>query len=153
MEGVLLEKFNKLKPSNIPKTQFNSRISDERHQDGSATARNLRIHLFIIFSKGFIASFLTIRWYHSDGCKNQCHCAPAIYLLLWIDLELCMIIDRAVSAPGNGNYVIDGNNARDKFNPTLAMANVLNTKIVFDDTNFYKFMHIHKNKYDQSITF
>ena len=64
-------------------------------------------------------------WDNTDGYKNQYRCASAIYLLSCIALEFSIIIDREVGAPGNGKYVVDVLNARDKQMTKLAMEKIL----------------------------
>ena len=81
MEGVVLGNFNKLKPSTIPMAQFHSHLSDEIDQDVSTTATNILIILQFILKNKMIAPYLTIIWYHMDGCANQYHCESDIYLL------------------------------------------------------------------------
>ena len=51
MEGVAIEHFNKLKPSTIPMTHFNSRLSDESDQDDSTPATNVCINLQLFLKK------------------------------------------------------------------------------------------------------
>ena len=53
-------------------------------------------------------------WGHKGGCEIQCCCACTIYLLTFLASWFIIIIDREVGAPGNGKYVVDGMNARDK---------------------------------------
>ena len=67
MEGVALEHFNKLKPSNIPTEQFHSNLSDESDQNDITIATHLHILLQFILTKGMIAPFLKTIWDHRDG--------------------------------------------------------------------------------------
>ena len=48
--------------------QFHSHLSDEIDQDVSTTATNILIILQFILKNKMIAPYLTIIWYHMDGC-------------------------------------------------------------------------------------
>ena len=48
-----------------------------------------------------------------------------------------MIIDRAVRAPGNGKYLVDGMNDRDKWMLKLEMVKLLNPKLIQGDRIFF----------------
>ena len=56
----------------------------------------------------------TTAWEETDGCAKQYRCATAMYLLSLISVRFNIVIDRAVGAPGNGKYIVDGLNAIDK---------------------------------------
>ena len=49
-----------------------------------------------------------------DGCADQYNCVCNTYLLTYLALEFCIIIDRQFGSPGNGKYVVHRINARDK---------------------------------------
>ena len=55
MEGVALNKFNKLKTSNITMAQCNPHLSDKSNQDASTTATNLHILFQFILTKKYIS--------------------------------------------------------------------------------------------------
>ena len=86
MEGFALEKFNKLKPSTIPMTQFHSHLSSESDQDTSTTATYLCILLQYILAEKNIHTFLTTMQDYIDGCAKQYNFESAIYLLSCLDL-------------------------------------------------------------------
>ena len=86
MEVFALDNFNKLKPSTIPMEKSQYHLSDERDQDDITTTTHICILLQLIISKGFIASFSTTMWYHTDGCTNQYRCTSDICLILYIVL-------------------------------------------------------------------
>ena len=88
MEGVLIEHFNKLKPSTIPMAQFHSFTYDEIFQDARNIVTYIYILLQFILTKQMIAPFLTTMWDHTCGCANHYHCASAIYLLSCLDFLL-----------------------------------------------------------------
>ena len=94
MEGVALDHSNKLKPSTIPMTQFNSSLSDESDQDAITTATHLCIIIQFILTNKTIYPYLTTIWDHTDGCANQYRCEKDIYLLSCIALECSIIIER-----------------------------------------------------------
>ena len=50
-----------------------------------------------------------------------------------------------VGAPGHGKYVVDGLNYRDKQMIRLEMENILNSELILDDLNVFKFMQVHEN--------
>ena len=114
MEEVLLDPFNKLKPSTIYMSQFHSHLSDEIDQDAINTTTHLHINLQFLLTKKIIYPFLINMWDHTDGCAYQYCCASAIYLLSCIALEFSRTIDRAEGAPGHGKYLVDVLNYRNK---------------------------------------
>ena len=58
MEVIVLEHFNKLKPSTIHMAQFHSRLSSERYQGDSTSTTHLRILLqFLITKKWYLNSW------------------------------------------------------------------------------------------------
>ena len=81
IEGVALEKFNKLKQSTIPMANFHSNLSDESDQDASTTETHLCIIIQFLLTKWMIYPLLTTMWDHTDGCANKYCCASAIYLI------------------------------------------------------------------------
>ena len=94
MGEVVLDHFNKLKPSTMPMVKFYSCLSNESYQDASNTATHLCILPQFILKNGTIAPFLTIVWDQTDSCENQYRYASTIYLISCIDLEFSIIIDR-----------------------------------------------------------
>ena len=58
-------------------------------------------------------SLITI-WGNTYGCSEQYICASALYLMSVITQTYSIIIDRGISAPGNGKEVVDGVNDVDK---------------------------------------
>ena len=77
-----------------------------------------------------IAPFFTTMWDHTDGCTKQYRCESSIYLLSCIALEFSIIIYRAVVSPINGKYVVDSINVIYKWMIKLAIAKLLNTKLI-----------------------
>ena len=53
-------------------------------------------------------------WKEKYGCANQYICALASYLMTIVSYKLKIITYKEIGAPGNGKYVLDGLNARDK---------------------------------------
>ena len=84
MEGVSLERFNKLKPSTLFMAQFNSRLSDKIEQDDSTTTTHPHIILRFLLFKGLINSLLTTILDHTNVCSDQYHSESLIYLLTWL---------------------------------------------------------------------
>ena len=80
------------------------------------------------------------------GCTKKYHCASDFYLLSCITLDICIIIKRENGALGNGKYFVGGLNSRDKWIIQLAIVKILNSELICDDPNFYKFMQVHENE-------
>ena len=51
---------------------------------------------------------------NTDGCAEKYRRASALYLMSVMSQTYSIIIDRGISAPGNGKEVVDGLNAVDK---------------------------------------
>ena len=66
-EGVVLDQFNKLKPSTIPMAQFFSRLYDEIDQLASTTSTHISIIIQFILTKEMIHRLFTTMWYHMGG--------------------------------------------------------------------------------------
>ena len=94
MEGVLLDKFNKFQPLNIPMEQFRSCLSDESYQYASTTETQNFIILQFLLAKTMMAPFLATMWDHTNGCTNWYCFASAIYVLSCLTLEFSINIDR-----------------------------------------------------------
>ena len=116
--------------------KFHYRLSNEIDQDYSTTATHLRILLRFLLSNLFIASIFTTMWHHTDCCTKHHRCEYAIYLLSCLTLEFCIIIDRAVGAPGHVKYFVGSLSARDKLIIELTMEKRFNTELVCGGPNF-----------------
>ena len=68
-----------------------------------------------------ISSFFTTMWYQTEGCAKHYHFASAIYLLSFVALEFCIIIDIAVGSSGHGKDVVYDMNVRNKLMLKLSM--------------------------------
>ena len=120
----------KLKPATICMSQSHHHLSDENNHDSSTTEMNFCILPQFILSKYFISSLLKTMWYHMNGYTNNYHCTSAIYLLSSLALYFFIITNRAISEPGNGNYVVDDMNTRYKHMLKLEMGNILNPELI-----------------------
>ena len=58
-----------------------------------------------------LTTSLSTIWENTDGSAEQYRCASALYLMPVISQTYSIIIDRGISAPGNGKEVVDGLNA------------------------------------------
>ena len=96
---------------------------------------------------GLIAPFLSIMQDYTDGCANQYCFVSDIYILICIALEFYIIIDRAVGAPGNVKYVVDGLNTIYKWTLKLSMSNILNTELIRDDRKISSSCRFMKTNY------
>ena len=84
-------------------------------------------------------------WDKKYGCTNKYRCASSIYIISCLDLEFFIVINKTFGAPGHGNNVVDGLNARYKQMLKLEMEMILNNELFCCDTNFYKFEKVHEN--------
>ena len=110
MEDVALEQFRKFKPSIIATVLFISHLLDESDQDASTTATLICVNIHFFIHNGFTLNILTTMLYHMDICTEQYNCASDIYILSWLTLELCIIIDRADVASVHVKDIADVNN-------------------------------------------
>ena len=69
-------------------------------------------------------SELSTIWKNHDCCAEQYRCALALYLISVLSQSHSIIIDRGISAPGNGKDVVHGLNAIDKKYIYQLMSNV-----------------------------
>ena len=72
-----------------------------------------RLLKIFLESEKLVSGMSTV-WEDTDGCPKQCMCYLAIYLMTLLSYSYDVIMDRAISSPGNGNNVFDGLNATDK---------------------------------------
>ena len=56
-----------------------------------------------------MSTLITI-WENTDGCAEKYRCATALYLMSVLSQRHLIIIDRGISAPGHGKYMVDGLN-------------------------------------------
>ena len=140
MEVVAIEHFDKLKPPIIPMAQSHSYLSHEIDQDLSTTTTHLRVLLQFLIRKTIIVPLFTTMWYQTGGWVYQYCCTSAIYLLLCLFLSYSILIERAVGSPGHVKYMVNDLNARDKWLLKLAMAKLLNPKLIWDKPIIFKFM-------------
>ena len=88
-------------------------------------------------------------WENTDGCDEQYRCASALYLMSVMSHCYSIIIDRGISAPGNGKEVVDGLNDVDKSYIYQLMSTVqLPGSNIFDSQMQ---MHTRTQKYDVSL--
>ena len=53
-------------------------------------------------------------WDQIDGCKKQCRCSIAYYMVYFLSKSYQIALERAVDTPGHGKYVADGFNSFQK---------------------------------------
>ena len=76
---------------------------------------------------------LSTIWENTDGCSEKYRCASELYLMSVMSQCYSIIIDRGISAPGNGKEVLYGTNAVDKHYINQLMSTVqLPGSIIFD---------------------
>ena len=84
MEGVVLDQFNKMKPSTITVEQLNLHLYYESYQDDSTTVTYLCIILKFILQKKRISPLLTTmldhRWLH----KAVSLCIIYLYTIMYL---------------------------------------------------------------------
>ena len=90
-------------------------------------------------------------WDHKDGWKISIDVHLIFIYHLILIYKFCIIIDRAVGAPVHAKDVVDVLNFIDKYMLKLAMINILNIELIYDDPNFYKFMQVYETKEDQYV--
>ena len=61
-----------------------------------------------------LTTSLSTIWGNTDVFAEQYRCASALYLMSVISQTFYLIIDRGISAPGNGKEVVNVLNAVDK---------------------------------------
>ena len=132
--------------------KFHYNLSDKSDQDDSTTETHLCMIIQLLTTKGFIVSLLKTTWYHTDGCAKQYCCSSDFHLPSCLDLEFCIIIDRAVGEPRHGRYVVNILNAREKLMLYLAMTNLLNTESIREDPIYFQFTKVHENEEDQTTS-
>ena len=110
IEVISLEHF-----SVLPQTEINSSTKPcPRHgvfcyflSDGikqyyaATTAHNQRL-IELLKEQKLLTSTLIKIWVNNDGCAEQYRCASALYLMSVLSQRHSIIIDRGISAPGNG---------------------------------------------------
>ena len=76
-------------------------------------------------NKQVLTTSLSTIWENTDGCDEQYRFASALYLMSVISQTYSLIIDRVISAPGNGKEVVDGLN--DVVSNFLFLSNDINS--------------------------
>ena len=77
-------------------SQFYSRLSDKIDQDASTLATHLCIIIFLLISKGFIASFLASMWYYTESGTKHYRFVTSVYLHSCIFIFLALLAEQLV---------------------------------------------------------
>ena len=104
---------------------------------------------FHISNKKVLTASLSKIWENTNGCDKQYRCAYALYLMSVVYQCYSIIIDRGISALGNGKEVVDGLNSVDKCYIYKLMSTVKLTGSNIFDSNMQ--MHSGTQKYDVSL--
>ena len=122
IEGIALEHFSPSPQADINSSTlsrprhavFHYFLSDDSKQDAVTTTAHSKRLISLLKNKQVLTTSLSKIWENTDGCAEQYRCASALYLMSVISQTYSIIIDRGISAPGNGKEVVDGLNAVDK---------------------------------------
>ena len=82
--------------------------------DADTTNAHRKSFISLLKEKTLLTTSLSKIWENTDGCAEQYICASEIYLMSVMSQCYSIIIDRGISAPGNGKEVGDGLNDVDK---------------------------------------
>ena len=93
---------------------FNFLKYDNSKQDAATTTAQSKRLISLVKNKKLLLTSLSTIWESTDGCAEQYICASALYLLSVMSQCYSIIIDRGISAPGNGKEVVDGLSATRK---------------------------------------
>ena len=81
-------------------------LSDDSKQDAATTNSHSKRLISLINNKQVLTTSLSTIWENTDGCAEKYRCASALYLMSVISQTYSLIIDRGISAPGNGKEVV-----------------------------------------------
>ena len=109
-EGIALEYFSAApKADNNSSTiscqrhaVFHSFLSDDSKQDANTTTAHSKLLISLLKNKKVFKTSLSAIWEINDGCYEKYRCASALYLMSVMSQCNSIIIDRGISAPGNG---------------------------------------------------
>ena len=90
---------------------FHYFLSHDSKQDAAITTAHIKCLIEPLKEQKIMTSTLSTIWKNTDGCAEQYICASALYLMSVLSQCFSIIIDRGISAPGHGKYVVDGINA------------------------------------------
>ena len=89
-------------------------LSDNSKQDASTTTARIKRLISLLKYKRLLTTSLSKIWENTDGCAKQYRCAYALHLMSVMSQCYSIIIDRGISAPGNGKEFVYVINAVDK---------------------------------------
>ena len=121
IEGIALEHYSAAPQADIMSSTlarqryalFYSFLSDDSKQDAATTTAHSKLLISLLKKKVLTTSLRTI-WENTGSSAEQYRCASELYLMSVMSQTYSVIIDRGISAPGNGKEVVDGHNAVDK---------------------------------------
>ena len=93
---------------------FHYFLSNDRKQDAATTTSHSKRWISFLKNKQVLTKPLSKIWENTDSYAEQYICASALYLMSVMSQTYSIIIDRGISATGNGKEVADGLNAVDK---------------------------------------
>jgi len=93
--------------------EYHSFFSDDSKQDAVTTHNNME-KLFLSLLERRVTRKKATNWDNTDGCAKQYRCGTALFMLTILAMQLGIVIDRAIGAPGHGKSDIDGLMAVDK---------------------------------------
>ena len=93
---------------------FHYFLSDNSKQDAENTNSHSKRLISFLKDKRLITASLSTIWENTDVCAKKHIYAYTLYLMSVMSQCYSIIIDRGISAPGHGKYVVDGLNDVDK---------------------------------------
>ena len=108
------EDINSSTPSLPRHAVFHYFLCDDIKQDADTTNSQSKRLISLLNNKQVLITSLIIIWETTDVCAEQYKCVSVLYLMSVMSQTYSIIIDRGISAPGNGKEEVDGLNAVDK---------------------------------------
>ena len=127
---------------------FHYFLSDDSKQDAATTTAHSKRLISLLNNKQVLTTLLSTIWEHTDGCAEQYRFTSALYLMSVMSQTYSIIIDRGISAPGNGKEVVDLLNAVDKRHIYQLMSKVQLTGSV----RFYSQIKMHTGTENKDVS-
>ena len=110
IEGIPLEYFSTLPETDINSTTpsrprhsvFLSFLSDDNKQDVATTTAHSKLLISLLENQQVLTTSLITIWENTNGFVEQYRFATALYLMSVMSQTYSIIIDRGISAPGQG---------------------------------------------------
>ena len=96
------EDINSTTPSHPRHAVFHPFLSDDSRQDASTNTAHSKRLILLLKNEQVLTTSLSTIWENTDGCAEQYRFASALYLMSVMSQTYSIIIDRGITAPGNG---------------------------------------------------